>query len=249
MTLPTTRSEFKERCLENLGKGVLRINITDTQAENRIDEAFAKYIDYHFDATMREYIVHEITEADITNKYISLTENIQFVNKVLPFSSSSGSNMFSYEYQMTRDAVIGMMNSGGGNMHQYVMNKQYLSMIDKLVNGVMSFNFNRHTDRLYLNLDWSKKFTAGQYLMFETYSTLDTDTFPDVWGDMWLIKYCTALMRLQWGNNLSKFKGVVLPGGIDMNGGELVQQAKEEIRELEEELIDVHSDFVPFFFG
>ena len=46
----------------------------------------------------------------------------------------------------------------------------------------------------------------------------------------------TALIKRQWGANLSKFSGVTMLGGVTMNGAEIYTQAQEEITRLEEQI-------------
>jgi hypothetical protein len=65
---------------------------------------------------------------------------------------------------------------------------------------------------------------------------LDPNTFTDVYNDGFLKKYATALLKQQWGNNLKKFEGVQLPGGVTLNGQKIFDEATEELASLKEEV-------------
>ena len=96
--------------------------------------------------------------------------------------------------------------------------------------------YNRKQDRVYLETDWANKFAVGSILIVEAYRALDPATYPQVYNDMFLKKYTTALIKRQWGENLKKFAGVVLPGGITLDGKTIYDEAVEEINKIEEEM-------------
>ena len=76
---------------------------------------------------------------------------------------------------------------------------------------------------------------ANEWLIIECYRKLDPNDFTDIYNDMWLKKYATAKVKYQWGENLAKFQGIALPGGITLDGQQMKQEAQEEIQRLEEE--------------
>jgi RES domain-containing protein len=81
----------------------------------------------------------------------------------------------------------------------------------------------------------ANKLTAGEYIIIECYRKLDPTDMTDIYNDMWLKKYATALVKYQWGENLAKFTGIALPGGVTLNSEQMKQDAQEEILRLEEE--------------
>jgi hypothetical protein len=125
--------------------------------------------------------------------------------------------------------------------------QQYLTEIDLLLNGVQSCQYQRHGNKLFIDMAWTDKLQAGQYIIVECYLSLD-DT-PEMWNDSWLKRYSTALIKQQWGQNLSKFDGMQLPGGVTINAQEILQQAEEEIKALEETLRDSYELPVDFIVG
>ena len=96
--------------------------------------------------------------------------------------------------------------------------------------------FNRKQDKLYIETDWANKFTEGDFLIIEAYRLLDPTQYPEVYNDIFLKKYCTALIKRQWGENLKKFEGVQLPGGVTLNGKTIYDEAVDEIIKIEEEM-------------
>jgi hypothetical protein len=113
---------------------------------------------------------------------------------------------------------------------------QHIRTLDLLFSGEVPVRFNKHTDRLYIDMDWENDVEVGEYLLLEAYVIVDPDTFSDVWTDKWLQRYCTALIKKQWGNNMKKYTGLQLPGGVQMDGQTIFQESLQEIQELEEEM-------------
>ena len=135
-----------------------------------------------------------------------------------------------------------MYTMGGiSDFKNFVFHQQRMSMIHNLFSGMPRFRFNRHTDRLYLDLVWpgmnsyTPDIHLGDFLVIVGHKRTNPDEYPDVWNDMWLKKYCTELFRYQWGSNLIKLQGVALPGGVTLNGETILSEAKENIDKLEEE--------------
>lgn len=249
MAKPTTRKGLIEYCLRKLGEPVVEVNIDDDQIEDRIDEAIQFYQEYHSDAVKRVFVKHQVTNADITNRYIELPEALISVFRVFPVAaaSSGGTDMFSVKYQLHLNDLISLRN-GEGLLH-YEMTKQYLSTIDMLVNGMsQQITFTRHMNRLSIEANWNDLgLSEGMFIILEGYQTIDPGAFPDIYNDMMLKKYATALLKQQWGQNLIKFEGMQLPGGVTLNGRAIYDDATNDIQKIEEEF-DMKYSFPPDFF-
>ena len=173
---------------------------------------------------------------DFDNEYITISENIIGIKGVIPFhdTTASTTNMFSVNYQYALNDLYRM--GTGAQMGNYVFTQQNLSMINNLFNTMPRFRFNRHTDRLYLDVRWGSDLKIDQYIIAESYIITDPASFADVYGDMFLKKYVTVLFKRQWGQNLIKFEGMQLPGGVTLNGRQLYDDAITEIDKLEEQM-------------
>ena len=124
-----------------------------------------------------------------------------------------------------------------GSLLEYEMTQQWLSMLDMIVNtDDKHIEFARHRNTLRIDMDWSKEVLVGEYIVVECYRILDPNTYTDVYNDYFLKRYATALIKQQWGVNLSKFEGMVMPGGVTFNGRQILEDAKEEIEKLNEEV-------------
>ena len=173
---------------------------------------------------------------DFDNQYISIEENIIGIKGVIPFfnETNKSTNMFSVDYQY---ALNDLYTFGGmQSFKNYTFTQQRLSMINNLFNTMPRFRFNRHTDRLYLDINWGEDVEIDDFIVAEAYIIADPSTFSDVYGDMFLKKYVTALFKKQWGQNLIKFEGLQLPGGVTLNGRQLYDDATTEIDRIEEEV-------------
>lgn len=246
MATPSSRQEFKDYVLRRLGSPVIDINVDSQQVEDRIDDALGKFRDYHYDGTEHAYVAHQVTSTDVSNKYITLDESIIGVTRVFDISSSLGaSNLFNVRYQIMLNE---MFNITSTNVAPYVMAMRHVETLEEIFVGKKPIRFNRHMDRLHIDMKWDTDINVGQYLMIDCYKTVDPETYTDVWNDNWLKKYATALVKQQWGMNLSKFQGMQLPGGVTFDGQRILQEATQEVEALEKEVINDYglpvSDFV-----
>jgi len=236
MANPNTRQELVDYALRRLGAPVIEINVDDDQIEDRVDDALQFYQEYHSDATMRVYLKHQITAADVTNGYITLNDNILYVKRVFPIGDSQSSiNMFSVKYQMSLNDIYDL--SYIGDLMYYEMVQQYVSLLDMKLNGNGEVvRFNRHMNQLHLDVNWESDIKENDYIIVECMRIVDPSTYSDVYNDMFLKQYVTALIKQQWGANLIKFEGMQLPGGVTLNGRQMFDDATEEIRQIREQM-------------
>lgn len=251
MATITTRQDLIDYCLRKLGDPVLEINVSDDQIEDKVDDALQKYQEFHSDATIRTYMKHQVTSADVTNKYIPISSDIIFVSKVFPVSTTYGSsgNLFDIRYQMFLNNMGDFINWAGDLSYLYQM-EQYLSMIDQQLHGQPQVTFSRHQDRLYIYGDFNDgDLKEGDYVVAEIYQIVDPETNTSVYNDMFIKDYTTQLIKQQWGMNMSKFEGMQLPGGVTVNGRQMYDDATAEIEKLEEKLRLEQELPVDFFCG
>mgnify|MGYP000100204985 CR=1 FL=1 len=249
MANPTTRQELIDYALRRLGAPVIEINIDEDQLEDRIDDALQFYQEYHSDATMRVYLKHQITADDITNKYISLNDNILNVKRVFPIGDSQSSiNMFSVKYQLHLNDIYDL--SYIGDLMYYEMVQQYVSLLDMKLNGSGEhIRWNRHMNQLHLDVNWETDIKVGDYIIVEAMRIVDPSTYTEVYNDMFLKQYATALIKQQWGSNLIKFEGMQLPGGVTLNGRQIFDDATQEISQIREQMQSNYEMPVDFYVG
>ena len=246
MARPNSRQMLVEYCLRSLGEPVLEVNVDEDQVNDRIDEALQFYQEYHSDAIVRMYHKHQLTPTDITNRYITLPDSVTVVQSMFPLDDTNSSiNMFDAKYQMM---LNDMYNLGfTGNLSNYVQMQEFLTTLNMVLNGSPQIRFNRHMNRLYLDIDWtSDRVTAGKYIIVDAYRIVDPDTNTDVYNDMFLKKYATALIKRQWGQNLIKFDNMILPGGVTLNGRQIFEDATNEIAQIETDM-QLRYEFPPDF--
>lgn len=246
MARPNSRATLIDYCLRQLGAPVLEINVDDEQIEDRIDDALQFYQEYHSDAVKRVYLKHQITEEDKVNGYIPVTDLTIFVTRVLPIASAgSSSGMFSAQYQIYLNDIYPISFTGA--IQNYYQTMQYMSLLDMTINGGSEItHFNRHQNRLHIRVDWDQM-TVGNYIVIEGYQIVDPETYSDVYDDMFLKQYATALIKRQWGANLMKFDGMQLPGGVTINARQMFDDASAEIESIKEQM-QLNYEFPPQFF-
>lgn len=316
MAEPRTRAEFKDYCLRRLGHPVIQINVDDDQIEDRIDDSLQYFHDYHFNGCEQMYMKHKIQQADIDRGWIYCPDAVIYVTGVIPFDQSSSSvNMFDLRYQLRLHDLYDFTSV---SYVSYEITMQHIRTLNLLFSGTPMFRFNRHQNKLFLDIDWSRDLQVGQYVVVECYRKLVPDNITltgtatvsssnlsvtgtgtvfdqqilpgdevtfgsetkriteissptelkvdtpfasdasgvamlktgmsDVWSDRFLKRYATAMLKLQWGNNLSKFAGIQMPGGVTLDGVRIANEAQAEIDKIEE---DVQSYILPgeFFLG
>lgn len=238
MSIPTNRSEFREYCLRRLGHPVVQINVNEEQVQDRIDEALSLYHEHHFDATEILYLQHKITAGEQANTYIDIPDAVRGVTKIWPVGTIdtgilSGANPFNAAYQLRTSDMYSFF---GTSMIDYYMYKRHATLIEEIISGQTPIRFNKHMNRLYIDGDWKNFLVPDTYIVIQCYRVLDPNMYPDIWHDDWLLRFCTELIRFQWGTNMSKYKGMKLPGGTELNGLEIMKSAEEKIEELKREL-------------
>jgi len=324
MAEPTTKAEMIAYCKRRLGDPIAKVNITEEQADDRVDQALKYYYDYHFNGAEQMYYKHLVTAnnhgsaiydctvvtagtgyanadtvvftggggsganasiitdgsgiiqscilddngityaqaptvsvttgggsgAAITCElggWIPMPENIIGAVRIFPVgdSNSSVNNIFSIKYQI---ALNDLYTLTANSIVPYFSAFQHIRLLQDILVGRIPIRYNRHKNRLYVDVDWDKVI-VNQYMLMEAYQIVDPATYPDVYKDHWLLRYVTALFKQQWGNNLKKFSGTMLPGNVQLNGQLIYDEAMMEITQLETEMIDTYSIPDTFLIG
>ena len=141
--------------------------------------------------------------------------------------------MFDLRYQLRLNDLYDFSST---SIMEYQMTLQHLDFLEHVLVGEVPIRFSQHQQRLYLDMDWNNDVNADEYIIIECYRKLDPTTYTDVYNDLYLKRYATALIKRQWGANLSKFNGVSMLGGVTMNGENIYSQAQEELQKLEEQI-------------
>ena len=174
MAKTTTRAEFKDYCLRRLGWPVIQINVDDDQVEDRIDDALSFFYDYHFEGCEKIYMKHRFTQEDIDRRWIYCPDSVIFVHSVLPFDDSSSSiNMFDLRYQLRLHDLYDFTSV---SYVSYEITMQHIRTLNLLFSGTPQFRFNRHQNKLMLDIDWTRDAMVGKYVIVECYRKMDPDS-------------------------------------------------------------------------
>ena len=255
MANPATRETLKQYALRALGKPVIEINVDDDQLEDRLDEALQYFAQYHYDGIRRTYLKYQYTEADKTrmtgdsdesvtknsvttswkegNNFLVVPESVISVINIFPFSNKSNMNLFDVRYQLRLNDLYDFSST---SIINYDIVLRHLDFLNHILVGEKPLRFNQHDNRLYFYMDWKNDLAVGEFLVIEAYRKLDPEQFTDVYNDIYLKRYVTALFKKQWGANLSKFDGVAMIGGVTLNGRQIYSEALQDIEKLETEI-------------
>jgi len=265
MAKPESRGQLINFGLRKLGYPVLEINLDTDQIHDALDDTIQLYNERHYNGIERMYLKYKITQDDIdrgsakdtngvgivtttgistsnvtvtnnfyeTSNFLSMPDHVIGVNKIFKFDTSSISGgMFSIKYQLFLNDLY-YFNSV--NLLQYSMTKRYLEDIDFLLTTDKQIRFNKRQDRLYLDIDWGAQ-SADTFIVIDCYRALDPDSFTQIYNDPFVKLYLTTLIKRQWGQNLIKFQGVKLPGGLELNGRQIYDDAEREMEVIRERI-------------
>ena len=258
MSKPSTRQELIDYCLRRLGYPVLEVNVDEDQIEDLIDDALQYFQDRHFDGCERMLLKHKITEENrntlrtgittttatstvgITTStfeedqnFIQLPDHVIGVERVLKMDNSTiSSGLFNLKYQIFLNDLY---YYGALDLLNYTMTKTYLEDLSRIITPDTQIRFNKKRGRLYLDIDF-EQMSDDKFIIIDGYRLLDPSDASKVYNDFWLKKYATSLIKKQWGMNLIKFQGVMLPGGVQLNGRQIYEDAIRELEELENTL-------------
>ena len=281
MAQPTTRQEFTDYVLRQLGAPVLEVNVADEQVQDLIDDAIQYFNERHFDGVTQVYLKYQVTQDDVNrgrarppgapqnesgttgiastsatanivgtattftyyqnSNYIQIPPSIIGVNKAFQFGGGMGQGMFNVKYQMMLNDFIGLNGWGasGYDLTSYSMTMSYLETVNFILNTHKQIRFNQRTDRLYLDIDWSE-LQVGEFLVLDCWAANDPNEYSRIWNDSFLKPYVTALVKKQWGQNLIKFQGVKLPGGIEFNGRQIYEDGQADLDKIQEKMMSTY---------
>ena len=266
MAKPSSRQELIDYSLRRLGAPVLEINVDDDQIDDLVDDALQIFNERHFDGVERMYLKYKFTQDDIdrgkadgtsgvgivtttgistnpattvssnfyeTSNYIQVPDSVIGIEKIFKFDTSTISGgMFSIKYQLFLNDLY-YFNSV--ELLQYSMTKTYLEDIDFLLTPEKQVRFNKRQNRLYLDMDYTA-LQADDFIVIDCQRILDPNTFTRVYNDSFLKLYLTALIKRQWGQNLMKFRGVKLAGGIELNGREIYEDGERDLENIRQRM-------------
>jgi hypothetical protein len=251
MAIPNTRDELIDYCLRALGSPVLEINVADEQIEDRVDEALQWFREHHPDGSKRFYISHQLTQEEIDEGGINFDQELLTVIRMFPINQSSQStNFFDIKYQMMLNDILDL-NNYAGDIAYYEQMQQHLSLLDMKLTGQPQITFDRQEDRVNFYLT-KGNMTAGDYVIFEVYGVRDPNEgsisdYNSLWNHKFIKQYTTALIKKQWGINMSKFEGMQLPGGVTISGRQIMEDANAEIEQIMTKFRE-EEDIGPMFF-
>lgn len=248
---PSSRQELIDYCLRKLGYPVLEINVDDDQIDDLVDDALQLFNERHFDGVEKMYLKYKITQDDIdrakstetttrtvgvttysyyeTKNYIEIPDSVIGVEGIFKLDDSTlSSGMFNVAYQIFLNDVY---NFTSIELLNYSMVKEYLETIQWLISPSKKIRYTKRQNRLYVDMNWTS-INVNTYIVIECYRILNPADFSKIYNDSFLKLYLTSLIKKQWGQNMIKFQGVKLPGGVELNGRQIYDDAVNELADI-----------------
>ena len=274
MAKPSSRSELKEYCLRKLGKPVIEINVDDDQIEDLIDDTIQLFNERVYDGVERVYLKYKLTQDDIDNGrdrnittqktdtnagstpasrtldfeegrgYLTVPDHIIGIQGVQPIANTYVNSMFGFRYQFFLNDFYNFYSFDILNLE---MTMQYIETLEFLVEGKKPIRYNKTQNRLYIDLDWNRV-AVNDYVVIDCYRALDPTEFTKIYNERFIKEYLTSLIKRQWGQNLIKFTGIKMPGGVEFNGRQIYDDALAELEKIESKMLSTYEtpplDFV-----
>jgi hypothetical protein len=272
MAKPASRQELVDYCLRKLGAPVLEINVAEEQLDDLVDDALQYFNERHFDGVEKMFMKYKLTKEDIergrskggnydrdieittassnigtaeweeNSNYIPVPDSVIGIERIFKLDNRTISgNLFNVNYQLFLNDIYWFSST---EMLNYYVTKRYLEDIDWIVNPQRQIRFNKRQGRLYIDTSWDT-FNPDDYILIECYRILDPNDFTKVYNDSFLKMYLTSLIKKQWGQNLIKFQGVKLPGGIELNGRQIYDDSIKELEQIRERMLSEY-ETAPF---
>lgn len=232
-----TREDFKSYCLRALGNGVIDINVSDDQIEDRIDEAIQFAQEFIYEGSYKNYIQHTIDDTDRANEYINLPDEILSVNQVF-YNTTFIGNSLNNVFKLSTISLVNNLNAPTNTISNFYFAKLNLATLNKNLNAYNPIRFNYSIGKLYLDMSWESNFFKDDNILIDCYTSIDPETNTRLWDNLFLKRYAIALIQKQWGNNLKKYNGISLPGNTTLNADSMINSANEELQKVKEEIVN-----------
>jgi hypothetical protein len=233
---PNSRQKIIDYALRRLGAPVIQINIDDDQIQDRLDDALQLFREYHYDGVEKFFLSHQVTQDDINNEWIPAPNPIQSVTRAFVFDQLGVNNIFDFPWKFGIGHLGDMAGGGFGapfaDLQTLDITKRWLSLAQQLLSPEKTIRFNKVTNKIFIEMNWEEDVEPGTFLLFEAWMIVDPGAFTEVFNDNWLKSYFTALLKRQWAQNLSKYEGIQMPGGVVWSGTKITDEATKEIAEL-----------------
>ena len=214
-------------------KGTVAENIELEEGTNTLEEGAGDLIQETGSALLTEDSSLVRTVYEETQNYLIVPDSVISVINIFPLSDRANLNIFDVRYQLRLNDLYDFSST---SIVHYEMTMRHLDFLDHILVGEKPLRFNQLSNRLYIDMDWSNDITADEFLIIECYRKLDPSSHSNIFDDLYLKRYTTALIKRQWGQNLSKFSGTAMLGGVTLNGPELFSTAIAEQQKLEDEI-------------
>ena len=223
----------KNKSFNDDEKGTVAENIELEEGTNTLEEGAGDIIQETGSALLTEDSDMVRTVYEETQNYLIVPDSVISVINIFPLSDRANLNIFDVRYQLRLNDLYDFSST---SIVHYEMTMRHLDFLDHILVGEKPLRFNQLSNRLYIDMDWAEDISPDEYLIIECYRKLDPSSHSNIFDDLYLKRYTTALIKRQWGQNLSKFSGTAMLGGVTLNGPELFSTAISEQQKLEDEI-------------
>lgn len=225
--------------LRRLGSPVIKIEVEEQQLRDRIDDAIQYFVERHYEGTTQQVVRVDFTEADEATQSFPLPPNMAHINKIFNLSSGSGSSVEEFErlnYLISQSEMFQMstMNGRGHDLKNYHVTMEYIATLERHFTRPINYQVDKINGIVRVP---SHRILATNYIIMTGLVTRTPENSPDMFTEKWIKDYATQLVKRQWGENLKKYEGVQMAGGVTVQGQKIWDEAMAEIDKLEENFV------------
>ena len=238
----TKFDELKAYCLKQLGDGVIQVNVSDEQVNQAINDAIQWFQEFCDEGHELIYLVHPIVDEDLNHNYFDLPDDIIGIREVFYQGRYMNTTFLSDSFMINTSILYQYLYAPNSNLSDWYFTKLQLSEMKALMEAWNPIRFNYTTGRLYIDDPYITKInTPGKCIVINCFRALNPDEYPRLYNNMYLKRYATALVQKIYATNISKYSGIKLPGGTELDGATIYQRAMDEIDKLKEEVTQYSS--------
>lgn len=236
---PSTVDDTVSYIRKRLGEPVVQVNVADEQIYDRILDAFQFFRDYNEDGLEKTYVSHIMTDDDVSNGWIPVSNNVFEITRVLPPTNIDKNIMTDITYNMRHSINFNefMMSAYTGAFEEYSLMQMKIQEINDMFIGAKSIDYNRYVGKLYWRGKMQDNFKAGDHFVYECYAIVDPEIYGSIFGDRRFLALATAYVHRQWGQILTKFVDVPLLGGMKLDARSILQDGNAAVEKAEQDII------------
>ena len=243
-TAITSEQKLMDYIDDTLTAGLMQLEITEQALRGCINEAIEYYLQY---TTMdKQFMAIDLSLGQYGDGGIRLPDYVKGVFSLEMDVRGHGINtLFTIENQLY---MYGYYNFRNFDLISWELVNEWLDLKDRILGQKIDYHFDHRTRKLYTIPKRLRDYAETGTGPIGVIGVYTNPPIQALWNKPWIRRYAVAATKLRVGQVRSKYGPTNLLGGGNIDGQKWVDDAKDEIKELLEELQDHNMDNEPVDF-